>query len=175
MVQPWWPEWAWYGPGSASSYVIIDHEPPSVFPIGVHLYWEKPPGTALVGLQSRVTDLVQNLVHKWYHICTRSVTMFFPRSAINWISGITDIILEVLNLGRVNFTLPTLLVSKIPLLVFHLCGCSRLCISMDAFSDLRMNAMSPSDPESNSTLQTLFGLEDSGVSLSWGMPAVAVA
>ena len=35
-----------------------------------------------------------------------------------------------------------------------------------------MNAMSPSDPESNSTFQTL--LVDSFVFLSWGIAAVAV-
>jgi len=82
--------------------------------------------------------------------------------------------LEVLKVGKVNFILATLLVSKIPLLVFHLCGWSRLCISMHDLSDLCRNAMSPSEPESNSTLQTFLRLVDS-VCFSWGMAVVAVA
>ena len=45
---------------------------------------------------------------------------------------------------------------------------------MDAFSDLRMNAMSPSDPESNSTFQTFLVLVDSSCALSRGMACVAV-
>ena len=93
-------------------------------------------------------------------------------SPIHYISGLTDIIFELLNLGKVNNKLHTLVVSKIPLLVFHLCGCSWLCMSMDACSELLMNAMSPSEPESKSTFHIL--LHDSNLPFSWGIAAVAV-
>ena len=78
-------------------------------------------------------------------------------------AGMRLIAFELLNVGKVRFILPTLLVSKVPLLVVQVCGCNLLWTSIVCLSDRFKKIMSPSDPESNRTLQTTLLLDDSGL------------
>ena len=84
-------------------------------------------------------------------------------------------VFELINVGEVRFMLSALLVSNVPLLIVQVCGCNCLWTYIVSLLDCFINSMSPSDLESNRTLQIVMLLNDSGwVDLSRGIADVAV-